>query len=265
TSVASRRTVNCGVNLKGSLSNPELSFAIDIPDLDPITKGRVESALSTPDKVQRQFMALILSGSFVPDEQSGIFNNTTILYSNASEIVANQFNNIFRQLEIPLDLGLNYQPGSGLGGKDMFDVALSYQAFNNRLIINGNVGNSETSSSAWAGNLEVEYKVDKQGKLRLNLFTRAADSYSNYLDNTQRSGLGISFQDEFDTFGELFRNIFYSRKRKEQYELERMRKALEELQKEAEQAKIKKEEILKPKEDPFKQTNEQSIEFISPN
>lgn len=256
TSVASRRTVNCGVNLRGSLSNPELSFSIDIPDLDPITKGRVESALSTPDKVQRQFMALLISGSFVPDEQSGIFNNTTILYSNASEIVANQFNNIFRQLDIPLDLGFNYQPGSGQGGKDMFDVALSLQAFNNRLIINGNVGNSANTISSVAGNLEAEYKVDKQGKLRLTVFTRAADSYSNYLDNTQRSGIGISFQTEFDTFGEFFRNIIFGRKRKERYELEMMQKALDELKMEAEEANIKMQEILKPKENPLQHEGE---------
>ena len=250
TSVGNRRNVNCGIQLQGSLDNPELSFTIDIPDLDPITKGRVESALSTPEKVQKQFMALLISGSFVPDEQSGIVNNSTILYSNASEILSNQFNNIFRQLDIPLDLGLNYQPGTATGGKDMFDVAISYQAFNNRLIINGNVGNSETSSN-WAGDFDAEIKVDRQGKLRITLFTRSADSYSNYLDNTQRSGFGITYQDEFDTFGDFWRNIFYSRKRKEQYELELMREAEEELEREAAEANIVKEEIQRPREDPL--------------
>lgn len=255
TSVGNRRNVNCGIQLQGSLSNPELSFTIDIPDLDPITKGRVESALSTPDKIQKQFMALLISGSFVPDEQSGIVNNSTILYSNASEILSNQFNNIFRQLDIPLDLGLNYQPGTGTGGKDMFDVAISYQAFNNRLIINGNLGNSETSSN-WAGDFEAEIKVDRQGNLRITLFTRSADTYSNYLDNTQRSGFGITYQDEFDTFGDFWRNIFYSRKRKEEYELMQIMKAEEELEQEAKDANIVKEEVLKPKENPMNFTED---------
>lgn len=250
TSVGNRRNVDCGIQLQGSLSNPEVSFSIDIPDLDPITKGRVESALSTPDKVLKQVMALLISGSFVPDEQSGIVNNSTILYSNASEILSNQFNNIFRQLDIPLDLGLNYQPGTATGGKDMFDVAISYQAFNNRLIINGNLGNSETSSN-WAGDFEAEIKVDRQGKLRVTLFTRSADSYSNYLDNTQRSGFGMTYQDEFDTFGDFLRNIFYSRKRKEEYELQLMKEAEEELEKEAAEANIRKENVMKPKEDPM--------------
>ena len=250
TSVGNRRNVNCGIQIQGSLTNPELSFSIDIPDLDPITKGRVESALSTPDKVQKQFMALLISGSFVPDEQSGIINNSTILYSNASEMLSNQFNNIFRQLDIPLDLGLNYQPGGSNGSWGMFDVAVSYQAFNNRLIINGNVGNDETSSN-WAGDFDAEIKVDRQGKLRVTLFTRSADSYSNYLDNTQRSGFGVTYQDEFDTFGDFWRNIFFTRKRREQYELQQLRKAEEELEKEAAEANIVKEEILRPRENPM--------------
>ena len=250
TSVGNRRNVNCGIQLQGPLTNPELSFSIDIPDLDPITKGRVESALSTPDKIQKQFMALLISGSFVPDEQSGIVNNSTILYSNASEILSNQFNNIFRQLDIPLDLGLNYQPGMATGGRDMFDVAVSYQAFNNRLIINGNLGNSETSSN-WAGDFEAEIKVDRQGKLRITLFTRSADTYSNYLDNTQRSGFGVTYQDEFDTFGDFWRNIFMSRKRREQYELQLLKEAEDELEKEASEANIRKEEVIRPRENPM--------------
>ncbi len=236
TSVGNRRNVNCTINLAGSLSNPQLGFGIQIPDLDPITKGMAESALSTPDKVQRQFMSLLISGSFVPDEQSSIVNNSSLLLSNASEILSNQFNNIFRQLEIPIDLGLNYQHDQ-TSGKDMFDVAISYQALNNRLIINGNVGNSKTSSS-WTGDLEVELKVDKQGKLRVSLFTRAADSYTNYLDNTQRSGFGVSFQDEFDTFGEFIRSIFHTKKRKDRDQLERIRAIEQELLEEA-QAKAK--------------------------
>ncbi len=257
TSVGNRKTINCGINLAGSLTNPEISFAIDIPDLDPITKGMVESALSTPDKIQRQFMSLLISGSFVPDQQSGIVNNSSLLYSNASEILSNQFNNIFRQLDIPLDLGLNYQHEE-TSGKDMFDVAVSYQAFNNRLIINGNVGNSETSSN-WAGDFDAEIKVDKQGKLRISLFTRAADSYSNYLDNTQRSGFGISYQDEFDTFKEFIRNLFYTKRKKEEYEIEQIKRTEQELLQEAEAANIKKETVLRPKEDILGASNEGEV------
>lgn len=234
--VGNRRVVDCGIKMNGALTDPTLKFSIDIQDLDPITKGRVESALSTDDKIQKQFMALLISGSFVPDEQSGIVNNTTILYSNAGEMLANQFNNVFRQLDIPLDLGLNFQPATDGKTHDMFDVALSYQAFNNRVVINGNVGNSQSTQS-WGGDFEAEVKLDKRGKMRFKAFTRSADDYSNFLDNTQRHGIGFTFQDEFDNLKELWRNIFWSKKRREEYETRMMLEAAEELKREQEKTK----------------------------
>lgn len=219
TSVSARRVVNCGIGVSGKLREPKLSFSIDVPDLDPTTKSRVETALNTEDKVQRQFLSLLISGSFMPDEQSGVVNNSNMLYSNVAEIMAGQLNNILQKLDIPLDLGLNYQ--SSESGTNIFDVAVSTQLFNNRVIVNGNVGNREynNSSSSGAdvvGNLDIEIKLDKSGQLRMNIFSHSADDYTNYLDNTQRSGVGIAYQKEFNTFREFIRNLFTSRKKREQ-------------------------------------------------
>ena len=79
TTVSARRTVNCGIGVSGKLREPKLSFSIEVPDLDPTTKSRVESALNTDDKVQRQFLSLLILGSFMPEEQSGVVNNTNML------------------------------------------------------------------------------------------------------------------------------------------------------------------------------------------
>ncbi len=209
-SVSNRRTVECGIRITDKLSNPRLAFSIEVPDLNPMVKSRVESALSTEDKVQKQFLSLLLSNSFLPDEQSGIANNTSMLYSNVSEAMANQLSNILHKLEIPLDLGLNYQPTEQ--GMDIFDVAVSTQLFNNRVIVNGNIGNKEYSTSGTqndvVGDLDIEIKLDRSGAFRLNLFSHSADLYSNYLDNTQRNGVGLMYQTEFNNFGKFIRNIF---------------------------------------------------------
>ena len=217
TSVANRRTVECGINITEKISNPRLSFSIEIPDLDPMVKSRVESALSTDDKVQKQFLSLLLSNSFLPDEQSGIVNNTTLLYSNVSEAMANQLNNIFQKLDIPLDLGLNYQPNEK--GNDIFDVAVSTQLFNNRVVVNGSVGNKQYNSGGTqdvVGDIDIEIKLDRSGSFRLNLFSHSADSYTNYLDNSQRSGVGLTYQTEFNNFGQFIRNIFMSKARRQE-------------------------------------------------
>ena len=218
TSVANKRIVDCGISITDKLSNPRLGFSIEIPDLDPMVKSRVESALSTEDKVQKQFLSLIVSNNFLPDEQSGIVNNSSMLYSNVTEILANQLNNIFQKLDIPLDLGLNYQPNER--GNDIFDVAVSTQLFNNRVVVNGNIGSRQYSSgnsqNDVVGDIDIEIKLDRSGSLRLNLFSHSADQYTNYLDNSQRNGVGLTYQTEFNSFAQFFRNIFSSKKKRQE-------------------------------------------------
>ena len=221
TSVANKRLVECGISITDKLSNPRLGFSIEIPDLDPMVKSRVESALSTEDKVQKQFLSLIVSNNFLPDEQSGIVNNSSMLFSNVSEILATQLNNILQKLDIPIDLGLNYQPNER--GNDIFDVAVSTQLFNNRVVVNGSVGNRQYSSGGSqndvVGDIDIEIKLDRSGALRLNLFSHSADQYTNYLDNSQRNGVGLTYQTEFNSFRQFFRNMFMSRKKRQEAKL----------------------------------------------
>jgi hypothetical protein len=228
-SVSTKRTVNCGISITDKLSNPRLSFSISIPDLNPTVKSRVESALSTEDKVQKQFLSLIVSNSFLPDEQSGIVNNSTVLYSNVSEMLANQLNNIFQKLDIPLDLGVNYQPNES--GNDLFDVAVSTQLFNNRVVVNGNIGNRQYNTTSTqndvVGDLDIEIKLDRSGAFRVNLFSHSADQFSNYLDNSQRNGVGLMYQTEFNTMKAFIRNMFLSKKKRQEAKMKEEQEMLE--------------------------------------
>ncbi len=220
-SVSNRRNVNCSIKMEGELLNPRLNFGIDIPDIDPSVKARVDAALNTEDKVVKQVMSILVSGSFIPDIQSSIVNNSTLLYSNATEVLSNQINNIFNQLNIPLDFSFNYQPGQN--GRDIFDAAISAQLFNNRVIVNGNIGSSKyiNQNSDVVGDVDVEVKLDEKGRLRAKAFSHSADQYSNYLDNSQRSGVGLVYQEEFSSFRELFNRFFLSKKRRQLKALQR--------------------------------------------
>jgi flavorubredoxin len=102
----------------------------------------------------------------------------------------------------------------------MFDVAVSTQLFNNRVIVNGNIGNRQYSGSNTqndvVGDIDIEIKLDRPGAFRLNLFSHSADQYTNYLDNSQRNGVGITYQTEFNTFRQFFQNLFSSREKRQQ-------------------------------------------------
>ena len=210
-----RRNVECGIHISDKLRNPKISVSIDVPNLDTTTEDYIKSALNTEDKVQKQFLYLLISGSFLPAEESGIVNNSSMLYSNVSNIMANQLNSIFEKLDIPLDLGLNYQATDQK--TDLFDVALSTQLFNNRVIVNGTIGNRQYTTSGTGqevvGDLDVDVKLNRPGTLRLNLFSHSADQYTVYLDNSQRHGGGISWQREFNTFKEFLQDPFNRKRR----------------------------------------------------
>lgn len=222
-SVSNRREVQCGIHIADKLMAPTVSFSINIPDLDPSTKAKVESALNTEDKIQKQFIALLVTGSFIPDEQSGIVNNPNILYSNVSEIMSRQLSDMLSRLDIPLDMGLGYQQNTS--GTDLFDVAISTQLFNKRVEVHGSVGNRQNTTGTAAtpygdvvGDLDIDWKINRSGQLRLNAFSHSADEYSSYLDNTQRNGVGITYQKEFGTWDEFLRNLFSSKKKREERE-----------------------------------------------
>ena len=214
---STRRNVQCGIRIADKIKNPSLKFSVDVPDLDPAMKARVAGALNTEDKVQKQFIALLVTNGFIPDDESGIvYNSSNILYSNMAEIMANQLNNILQKLDIPLDLGLSYQNNDG--GTDIFDVAVSTELFNNRVVMNGSVGNRDkrktasTNSSDLVGDLDIEIKLDNNGEVRMNLFSHSADEYTSYLDNSQRNGVGLTYQKEFDSFKSFFKNLFRRKK-----------------------------------------------------
>ncbi|MPM80332.1 hypothetical protein SDC9_127379 [bioreactor metagenome] len=65
------------------------------------------------------------------------------------------------------------------------------------------------------GDLDVEIKLDDKGRFRAKAFSHSADQYSNYLDNSQRNGLGLVYQEEFSSFRELLNSLFTSRRKRE--------------------------------------------------
>ena len=218
-SVATRRIVNCGIKISDKISSPKLAFSIDIPDLDPTTKSEVESALNTEDKLRKQFLSLIITGGFLENEQSGIVNNTNMVFSNVSELVSGQLSNLLNRMDIPVDLGVGYQQNSS--GTNLYDVSVSTELFDNRVEVRGSFGNRQYSTTTnpngdMVGDLDIDVKLDRPGELRLNLFSHSADEYTSYLDYSQRNGVGITYQKEFNKWKDFWKGLFKSREKRQQ-------------------------------------------------
>ena len=210
-----RRTIDCGIAITGKIREPVVEFTIDVPDIDPMTQAKVSSALSTQDRIQKQFLALLVTGSFLPEEQSGVTNNFQMFNNTFSEMMASQLSAILQEFNIPVDVGLEYQ------GTERFDLAVSTELFDNRVVVNGTIGNkygNTTGSNEVVGDLDIEVKLDRSGAVRLNLFSHSADQYTRYLDNSQRNGAGITYQREFNNLRRFLLDLFSSKKKRAERE-----------------------------------------------
>ena len=56
--------------------------------------------------------------------------------------------------------------------------------------------------------------------MRFDLFSHSADVYSNYLDNTQRNGIGMTYQTEFNSLKKAIMYLFSNREKKKELKME---------------------------------------------
>jgi len=212
-----RIPIECRINLSKKLFNPTVKFDILFPTADERTKDELQQFLSTQDDINRQMLSLLVMGQFFTPEylrgRQDFQNNTSNLVgATTSDILSNQLSNWLSQISNDFDIGFKYRPGDQVNTNQM-EVALSTQIFNNRVTINGNVGNNSrlqsNTTNPVVGEVEVYVKLNKSGKLQLKAYNRANDDLI-YDTSLYKQGVGISFRQEFDTLADLFK--FYGSK-----------------------------------------------------
>ncbi len=203
-----RVTFDCQALLTGMLMSPDIKLDIDLPYADEDLHNRVNSKIPEEEK-SKQFLSLLVMNRFLPPENIQSDQPSTeglmAAASNASEMLSNQLNNWLSQISNDFDLGFTYLPGEEKTSNEV-EVALSTQLLNERLSINSSIDmktNAEAKSSdKFAGEFDIDYKINKKGKVRVRAYNRSNnDDPANEAPYTQ--GLGVFYKEEFDSFGEL--------------------------------------------------------------
>ncbi|NOU47132.1 MAG: translocation/assembly module TamB [Bacteroidales bacterium] len=208
-----RVNVDCIIHLTEQLFKPEIKFSISLPNTDADTQQQVFAVLDTTNEglITQQVISLLVLGSFSYSAVSNIS-----LVSSSFNVISNQLSSWLSQISKDFDVGVNYKPGDKLTS-DELEVALSTQLFNDRVVIEGNLGVSgnNTASSAQSasnivGDVDVSLKLTDDGRWRVKAYNHSNASssnnitaYDNYSPYTQ--GVGISYRKEFDHFYELFK------------------------------------------------------------
>ena len=200
------------IGVKGNLTNPEPDFNINFPNVSSSLKSEIQYKLDDKDARQTQALYLLSTGSFLSQDgvnQNQLSNN---LYAKASSLFSDIFSSDNDKISIaPEYIVADRIPGQLTNGRVSVTVS---SVINDRITINGKVGVpvGGISETAIVGDLEVQYRVNKDGTLNLRVFNKENDITYIGQGIGYTQGLGISYEVDFDTFKELVNKIFKNAK-----------------------------------------------------
>jgi len=195
------------INLNGELTETDLTFELEYPNLSSVVKSELQYRISDRQNTEIQALSLITQGSFFSQYNIGQNAPGNLIAERASGL----FDDIFADDDGKFKVGINYTQGNRTPDQDTadrFGVTLSTQ-ISERVLINGRVGVpiGGVTQSVVVGNVEVELLLNEEGTLRANLFNRENNIQyiGEQLGYTQ--GVGLSYAVDFDTFKELIYKI----------------------------------------------------------
>jgi hypothetical protein len=200
-------TVECIINIRNTLANPEFTFAIDLPTMTDFEKGPYISAIN--QNLNNNFIMLLVINRF-SGSGGGIAGNSLsgggvgLLGESASEILSNWLSQITNKVNI----GFNYRPGQNLTREEVA-IALSTQLFNNKVLIESNLGvntgqtTNNQNTNQIVGDVNVEIMLNNT--LRFKVFNRTNEYDALQYIAPYTQGLGIVYRKEFNNWKELFK------------------------------------------------------------
>ena len=174
--------VNCILNLTGQLTSPNIQFDIDLPNSDEALKQQVRNIINTEEMMNRQILYLLIFNKFYTPEYIRASNTSVSqneAYSLLSSTVTGQINNWISKLTSDFSFGFNVRSyGEGETATQEYETEILYQP-NNRLIVNGNFGyrNDNIATNKFIGDVDVEYVLTQNGKLRFNSVGELLNDY----------------------------------------------------------------------------------------
>lgn len=227
TDLKKRVPINCHIFLTDRIADPTIRFEIEIPSSQNFSQYTFDQYVNTEEEMNRQVFSLLLANRFYATEDatsSSTSSTSTSSYlgTTASELISNQLSNWLSQNEYNVGIGVNYRPGDEVTNEE-YEVAMSTQLLDNKILLSGNIGygrdasGTSESEGSLIGDFDIEVKLNKKGNLRAKAYTHSNNDVI-YETSPTTQGIGLSFNEEFNTFKELmtkYWNIITGKRRRE--------------------------------------------------
>ena len=151
---------------------------------------------------------LLALNRFYTPEYMGGTNRSNELAAVASSTISSQLSSILGQLNDNWTIAPNFRSDKGDFSDTEVELALSSHLLNNRLLLNGNFGYSDTAmnNNSFIGDFDIEYLLTKNGNIRLKAYNRYNDQNYYIRNALTTQGVGVMFKYDFD-------NLFHRKKR----------------------------------------------------
>lgn len=228
TAMTNNVNVDCIIRLTNKLTDPTITFGIDLPNAKEDTRNIVFSVIDTTNQavMAQQVFSLMMLSSFSYTAGSNISRFGT----NAGYgVITSQLSSLLSQIHENVDVGINYTPNDRLTNEEL-EVALSTQLFDDRLIIEGNFGvirgnrSDADNANNIVGDVDLTFRLTRRLSLKAYNHTNIKNNYyyysiENYSDFTQ--GVGLSFSQSFDSLKEVFTLHRKNNKKKQKQDVPR--------------------------------------------
>ncbi|MDE5796031.1 MAG: translocation/assembly module TamB, partial [Muribaculaceae bacterium] len=193
--------VDAVLKVQGKMTAPSIDFDIELPTLTAEVERKVKSIISTDDQMSRQIIYLLaLNRFYTPEYMGGGGNTGSELAAVASSTLSAQLANMIGQLTDKVSLTPAIRSDKGDFSDVEVDLALSSRLLDNRLLVNGNFGYRDrtTSTTTFVGDFDIEYLLSRNGGLRLKAYNHFNDQKYYLRSALTTQGLGVVYRHDFD-------------------------------------------------------------------
>ena len=206
--------VNCLMNIGGQPSAPQVTFDLDLPNVNADEKQMVRSLLSSQQEMNQQVLYLLGIGRFYSQQQNNAGQQqqqdqtALAMQSFLSGTLSTQINTVINQIVKNEDwnFGANISTGTEGWNNAEYEGIVNGRMLNNRLLVNGQFGyrdNATQATPSFIGDFDVSYLLYPNGNLALKVYNQTNDRYFTRSSlNTQ--GLGIILKKDFNGLSDFF-------------------------------------------------------------
>lgn len=199
--------VQCKIILTGKLTSPNTSFDVVVPSTSNRSQTLLDTYVNTQEEKMRQVVSLLATGSFYSLDD-GSQQNQSYISNTFSELISSKVSGILSQNERNIDFNVRYSSGDEVANEE-YEFGVSKQV-GSKVFLSGNIGYGRDVSGASQdegsviGDFDISVKLNDRGNIRAKAYTHSNNDVI-YETSPTTQGIGVSFEESFDSFRDLFR------------------------------------------------------------